>query len=181
MSLGRRLIWLAICGMLMQVGLGVAWLATVLVAVSHLTVNRPELRKLYLQVQQQQISPLTPSSSDAERFFETMAPIFSQLNWPLIALISSVLSFSVLGFVYARMTGTTDYLGLLPVLGLLSGQNPVTMAMAFAEQGVTQARFSHWLEVLLLLAQLLSLYLCGWLGCWLRQRKQSSRPSVTTR
>jgi hypothetical protein len=181
MSLGRRFIWLGICGMLMQLGLGVAWMATVLMSVSHLTVRRPALREVYLKVQQKQMSPLTPSSSDAERFFESMAPIFSQLHWPLIAVVSSVLSFAVLGFLYARITGTTDYLGLLPVLGLLSGQNPITMAMAFAEQGVTQARFSHPLELVILLTQLLTLYAFGALGCWFHRRKQASRPPVTKR
>ena len=182
MGIGRRILWLGICGMLMQLGLGMTWLATVLVAVSQITAGNPELRKIYLKVQEQQnLSPLSPSSSDAERFFETMGPIFAQLNWPVIALISGLISFGLLGFAYGRITGTTDYLGILPALGLLSGQNPITMAMAFADQGVKLAHFSHPLEAALLLSQLVGLYLGGAIGVWFYRRKQTARPSVTTR
>lgn len=180
MTRGRRWLWLGITGLLMQVGIYLVWLCFMLVSVSQLTARHPELAKLFEQVNKQQ-SALTVSSSDAERYFETMAPIFSQLPWPLIAVLTSLVAFVGLGYFFGRTTGSTDYLGLLPIMGLLSGQNPITLAMVFAEQGVSQARFPHWLEALLLLIQLISLYGGGLLGSRVHLRKAAAGPPLTTR
>lgn len=180
MHLGRRLIWLGILGLLLGPGLAFLWLACVMVGVSHYTATRPEMLKLYQQAQQT-ISVLTPTSSDQERVFELMAPIFSQLNWGVIAVVTGMLGFGIIGFLYGRVTGSIDLLGTFPIMSLLTGQNPITMAMSFSAQGVAQAKFSHPFEVVLLVTQLLSLYGMGALGMWFHQRKLASRPSVTTR
>ena len=182
MRFGRRLIWLSIVAMIMQLGLGLAWLASVSLAMGQLTARRPELQKIFEQVQQQQsLTPLTPSSSDAERMLDVMMPIFSQLHWPSIALFCSFFSFGILGFAYARLTGSIDYLGCLPVLALLSGQNPITLALALKGQGVEQAAFSHPFEAALLVLQLACVYGFGLLGQRLYLRKAPPGPTVTTR
>ena len=182
MSFGRRLIWLSVVAMLMQLGLGLAWLATVSLAMGQLTARRPELQQILEQVQKQQsLTPLTPSSSDAERMLEVMMPIFSQLDWPAIALFCSFFSFGMLGFAYARLSGSIDYLGCLPVLALLSGQNPITLALALTGQGVTQAAFSHPFELGLLALQLVSVYAFGLFGQRLYLRKTPPGATVTTR
>jgi len=182
MSFGRRLVWLSILALLMQLGLGLAWLATISLNIGQLTSRRPDLQKIFLQVQSEQsLSPLTAGSTDAERLFEAMAPIFSQLNWPAIALFSSFFAFGMLGFAYARLTGSLDYLGCLPVLALLSGQNPITLAMVFAQQGVPQASFSHLFELGLLVLQMFSVYAFAALGVRLYRQKTPPSPPVTTR
>ena len=182
MSFGRRLVWLSILALLMQLGLGLAWLATISINIGQLTTKRPDLQKIFQQVQSQQsLAPLTAGSSDADRLFEAMAPIFSQLDWPAIALFSSFFSFGMLGFAYARFTGSLDYLGCLPVLALLSGQNPIVLAMVFAQQGVSQARFSHPFELGLLVFQLLCVYGFAVLGVRLYQQKTPPSPPLTTR
>ncbi len=182
MSFGRRLIWLSIIALIMQLGLGLAWLASVSLAMGQLTAQRPELQTIFEQVQKQQsLTPLTPSSSDAERMLDVMMPIFSQLNWPSIAIFCSFFSFGILGFAYARMTGSIDYLGCLPVLALLSGQNPITLALALKGQGVEQATFSHPFELALLLLQLAAVYGFGLLGQRLYLRNAPPGATVTTR
>lgn len=182
MSFGRRLIWLSVLAMLMQLGLGLAWLASVSLAMGQLTTRQPGLQKILEQVQKQQsLTPLTPSSSDAERMLEIMMPIFSQLDWPSIALFCSFFSFGILGFAYARLTDSIDYLGCLPVLALLSGQNPITLALTLKAQGVAQAAFSHPFELALLAFQLVCVYGFGLLGQRLYQRKPPPGPTVTTR
>ncbi|MFN8608347.1 MAG: hypothetical protein U0931_12495 [Vulcanimicrobiota bacterium] len=182
MTFGRRLIWLSILALLMQMGLGVAWLATLSVNIGQLTVKHPELQKIFEQVQaQQSLTPLTPSSSDAERILEAMMPIFSQLDWHGIALFCSFFSFGMLGFAYARITGSIDYLGCLPVLALLSGQNPIILALEMSQQGVVQAAFSHPFELGLLALQLASVYGFGLLGQRLYQRNAPAGATVTPR
>lgn len=182
MTFGRRLVWLSILALLMQLGLGIAWLATISVNIGQLTVKHPELQKIFDQVQtQQSLTPLTPSSSDAERMLDAMMPIFSQLDWQAIALFCSFFSFGILGFAYARLTGSIDYLGCLPVLALLSGQNPITLALEMSRQGVAQATFSHPFELGLLALQLASVYGFGILGQRLYLRKMPAGPTVTPR
>lgn len=176
------MIWLSIVAMLMQLGLGLAWLASVSLAMGQLTAQRPEFQKILEQVQKQQsLTPLTPSSSDAERLLDVMMPIFSQLDWAAIALFCSFFSFGILGFAYARLTGSIDYLGCLPVLALLSGQNPITLALALKGQGVEQASFSHPFEAGLLALQLACVYGFGMLGQRLYLRNLPPGATVTTR
>lgn len=182
MTFGKKLVWFSILALVMQFGLSLSWLATISVAISQLTVKQPELQKLLEQLQSQStLTPLTPGSSDTERMLQTMMPVLSQLNWPIIALACSFFSFGILGFAYARLTGQTDYLGGLPLLALISGQNPITLALDMARQGVSQATLNHFFEAGLLLVQLITIYTFALLGQKLYNRKLPAGTNVTPR
>lgn len=169
MTFRRKLFWLSIVGLGMQLGLGLVWFSVLMVMVSQVTSADPALKQIYMKVQQQASTSLNPSQSETERFLDTMMPIFQQIPWEVVVIGSSVLGFAVLGFAYGRVSGSTDYLGVLPALALLSGQNPITMAMMVADRGIVGADFSMFGQVGLLLLQLLVLYLAGALGARLRR------------
>lgn len=164
-SLGRKLFWLSLVGLLMQFTLGLTWVACTAVVVSQITHRDPALSKLYKEIQEKQsFSSVTPSASDAQRYIESMKPILARVPWAALAVTSSLLGFGFLGFFYGRMSGSSDYFGILPVFSILSGQNPITMALALVDQGIDQAQL-HWLaQGALLLVQMLAGYFFAALG-----------------
>lgn len=164
-SLGRKLFWLSLVGLLMQFTLGLTWVACTAVVVSQITHRDPALSKLYKEIQEKQsFSSVTPSASDAQRYIESMKPILAKVPWAALALVSSLLGFSFLGFFYGRMSGSSDYFGVLPLFSILSGQNPITLALTLVDQGVDQAQL-HWaLQFTILLTQMLTGYFFAILG-----------------
>jgi len=172
-SVRHRIFWLSAVGILMQLGLSFAWFACVVIVVSHLTAGDPELQKIYLKVQQHQsLTGLTPSGSDADRFFEEMRPILSQVPWLAVGCVASLFSFGVLGFLYARLSGTIDYVGMLPVLAILTGQNPLNLTLMVQERGIREAQLGWGAQFLMLLLQVLAAFGGAQLGAWIRQRRQ---------
>lgn len=174
-SLGRRVFRIALTALVMQFVLSVAWLATLAILISQLTASNPELRKIYLQVQQQS-NTLSNSNTDADRFFEAMTPIFVQLDWTTVTLITGILGFSLVGFAYGRLTGTTDSVAVLPALALLAGQNPVSLAMDFSDRGISLATLSFPQQVMLLASQMVVLLLSAGLGARLALKNRLQAP-----
>jgi hypothetical protein len=164
MSFRQKLLWLSLVGLTMQFGLGLVWFSVLMVFVSQVTSADPALKQIYLKVQQQAATSLSPSQSETERFLDNMLPIFQQVPWPTVAVVSSLLGFVVLGFLYGRISGSVDFLGALPVLALLSGQNPITMAMMVADRGIEGAHFGWLGQIAMLVLQLITIYIGGWLG-----------------
>ncbi len=160
----------------MQLGLSFAWFACVVIVVSHLTAGDPELQKIYLKVQQHQtLTGLTPSGSDADRFFEEMRPILSQVPWLAVGCVASLFSFGALGFLYARLSGTMDYVGMLPVLAILTGQNPLNLTLMVHERGIREAQLGWGPQFLMLLLQVLAAFGGAQVGAWIRQRRRGPK------
>lgn len=175
----RRVFWLSAAGLFTQIVLMLTMAVGLELSIHSLTRQNAQLATLYRQVQtNSDLVALTTYSSDVDSFFKTMNPIFSQLNWPLLALLTGAAGFAFLGYLFGRLSGTVEYAGALVVLSLIGGQNPVIVAMVLSDRGVEQATFGWPMQVLLLLSQLLILYAAAWLGqrAYLRGRR-----SVTTR
>lgn len=141
----------------MQFILGLTWVACTALAVSLVAQGDPELAKLYQQVQQQHSSSgSNPGPHEVHRYLEGLMPILLQVGWGWVALASSLLGFFFLGFVYGRMCGSSDYIGVLVLFSMFSGQNPLTLALEMSNQGVSSAHLSWPLQILLVLLQLLA-------------------------
>lgn len=175
----RKVFWLSVAGMLTQFVLMFAMKVGLELAIDSVTRNNPGLLQLYTQVQEQSdFGSMTLYASDLDRFFRTMDPIFSRLNWHVLALLTGLAGFSLLGYTFGRLAGTLDYLGMLILFSLPTGQNPITVALILADRGVDEAQFGWPSMLFLLLTQMLALYLSGWLGM---QAYRRARARLTKR
>jgi hypothetical protein len=100
-----------------------------------------------------------------------MAPIFTRMNWFSVTVVSSILGFSLVGFLYVRLSGKLEWAGALPLLALLGGQSPSMVSIALAQHGVTSAQLSFPEQAAVLAIQVLTVYGCGALGWRLRRRR----------
>ena len=103
-------------------------------------------------------------------FLDQLSPISSQIDWFLVTLVSSLVAFSLLGFLYVRVTGRLDWAAAFPLVSILMGQNPNRLSLTLAEHGVQGAELSFPRQALVLAAQLLAVLLWGALARSLYRR-----------
>src|SRR5687768_6528802 len=95
----RRIFWISAAGLLTQLVLMLTMAVALELSIHFLTKHNAALQALYEQVQSQSdLVALATYSSDIDSFFRSMDPIFSQLNWPVLAFLSGIAGFAFLGF-----------------------------------------------------------------------------------
>jgi len=160
----QRIAWLSGASLAAHLGLGMLWVAVLVVFISHITAGNPELQQVYLKLQKEASSSLDPGVAAADRFFDQMNPILVHVPWLPLAILVSLCGFAALGAIYSRLSGETVGIGVLPTITILSGQNPITLALGAANHGIQQAQFPWYAAGALLILQFASLYAGASLG-----------------
>ncbi|MBI3925691.1 MAG: hypothetical protein HY319_09135 [Armatimonadetes bacterium] len=104
---------------------------------------------------------------------ELLAPILSRIDWRLVALLASLTTFSMAGFFCGRFSGDPRWVGVLPLLAVVTGHNPAIIPTLMENQGVPDVQLPFGVQVALLTIQLLSAYFGAELGARMLGRSRS--------
>lgn len=76
----------------------------------------------------EQVQKAAEAHRDTDRFVpEMMALLAPRMHWSLLVLAASLLTFPLLGWIVGRYAQNPGWAGILPLLDLASGFNPVLM------------------------------------------------------
>lgn len=112
-------------------------------------------------------------SSDSDAFFSRLDPVFEQLDFRVVGLLSSSLAFLLLGFLLNRMFKARNRLGWLVIASILLGINPVLAAQGLATRGVQSATLPWIWQGLLVILQVCSLEAGAALSQRMRRHSQT--------
>ena len=151
-----------------------SWWLTTAYSVNEIAMADPQLAKRLEELQKNySSSEFQQNETEVQRSLEAMTPILVKVDWFKVATFTSVFDFCLIGFFAARWLNSTDWIGALPVLAVISGQNPAILSVALAERGVSGARLSLGQQVSLLAIQMICVCACGYLGLYLKTRKSA--------
>lgn len=71
----------------------------------------------------------TAESPGQQATVEALRPVLRDLDWMAVALIASLVVYPLAGYLCGRFSGRPDWAGALPLLGLATRANPVTMPL----------------------------------------------------
>ena len=168
---------LTLAAIIMNAFLIFSWWGTTAFCVNQIALTDPAMTKQLETLQksyQNATTDFPQTEADVQKSLDAMAPVLVQIDWFKVALITSGLAFCVLGFFTARWLESADWLGALPVLAIVSGQNPSMLALNLAERGISSARLSWGQHALLLGLQIVCVYLFGYLGLRLKKKRVSA-------
>lgn len=175
---------MSLAAILMNSCMALAWWSVAAAGVARLGLDDPAIAKKMEQVSKasQALSyEQAQNDTEVQKFFDTINPIFSQVNWWAVALVTALLAFSLLGFLYAAISGQAEWLGWLPMIGLATGQNPALLSDTLVDKGISAAQLTLGQQVAVLAVELLAVYAFGVLGArWHARRKARQGDQVTT-
>jgi len=116
-----------------------------------------------LQVQVDQAARAHQGSE--EWVLEVLKIVAPRMHWPAVALVASLLAFPLLGWLLGRHAEDPSWAGVLPMVDLLSGLNPVMLG----QQDLIPVLPVHQ-QVGILLIQILSIHLTAH---WAFNRKKA--------
>ncbi len=129
-----------------------------------------QVRKLY-----EPDTSAAATEADLQRWGEAMQPLFEPVDWFRVALISSVMAFSLVGFMAGRLRLDPRWLCALPLATMLSGPNPVVLPTFLENQGMPGEHLELWQQVLVFGLQMAVVYLVAW--AFQRPQPTSNEPS----
>ena len=168
----RHLWILTLTAVIMHTTMALVWWSVGAAFVAHLATGDPSIARSLEEVSKKYDAR---DEDEARKYLQTLAPVFERIDWFVVSVLSSLMAFSVLGFFCCRLSGSMDYLGILPVLSILSGQNPAILSVALAERGMSAASLGFGQQVALLALQVTTVYLFGSMGTFLHRRRRGKR------
>lgn len=155
---------------------GLFWTLIPFIMVLRLADADPSVKTRLEQVATYQLDPvdIDPDDPALARRREALAPVFAKLNWFFVALLTSALSFSCLGFFCGWSCGDAAWAGALPLVALLTQRSPAVMPNVMAQTGFTGIELQLWQQVVVVVVQLVVVYAAAIWGANLHARRAAS-------
>lgn len=169
-----RTVWVyGLASLLMTMVIWIFWTFVPLFLVVRLADSDPTVKAALETAKIYQLDSLEVNSSGprAEKRLEVLKPIFARLNWFAVALLTSVLSFSCLGYFVGYSSGEPNWAGLLPLLAIIGQLNPAVMPNLMEYQGFAGLGLSFWQQVVVLMVQMAVVYAGAFWGAERLQRR----------
>lgn len=159
----------------MNTGLGAVFSGVAYVFAQAAAAPDPNLSKLF-----ESVTDKLSSASDAFRNNETelqsladqLHPVLAKVNWFAVACLSSLIAFSLAGFLYARISGQRQWATALPLMAVLSGQSPCMLLLWLTQHGVAAASVNFLEQAALVAIQIVSVVCWAQLGWLMHQRRR---------
>lgn len=129
-----------------------------------------QVRKLY-----EPDNSSVATEADLQRWGEAMQPLFAPVDWFRVALVASVLSFAVVGFMAGRLRLDPRWLCALPLATMLSGPNPAVLPTFLENQGMPGRHLELWQQVAVFGLQMVVVYFVAY--TFQRPQPTSNPPS----
>lgn len=146
----------AVAGLMMLFLVPAAWIGVSGAFVMALVEDRPEVRAemnrvwdLY-RTDPFDLGSLDPDSPRMVALRQVHEPIMAEVDWFLVALAVSLLVLPLLGYFCGRYSGEPAWAGALPILGLLTSNNPATLLSAREETAALAPSLPEQLGVVVL-------------------------------
>lgn len=143
------------------------------ISASHDPVLAEQLKKLEStsKTDQGYSLEIQQNETEAQKTIDTLAPLLTRVNWFPVCLASSFFAFAFLGFCVAQLMNSSDWLGILPLLAILSSSSPPLLCSSLASHGITTAALSPIENIVVVAAQIVAVYGVGALGLNLKNRR----------
>lgn len=173
-----RLIWTyGVAALMMLLITGLLWTFIPFFGVLRLADADPEVRRRLEDIAAYQVDPAALDLDDPAMATRraALAPIFSRLDWVSIAALTSLLTFSCLGYFCGRRTGDPAWAGVLPLVSVIGQRNPAVMPTVMERQGFQGLSLSFPEQVGLVFFQMFVVYLFANWGAQVHGRIAESR------
>ncbi len=162
--------------LLMLVLTGLFWTLVPFLMVVKLADEEPAIQEQLERVSVYQMDSLEldPHDPNMAKRREILAPVFARLDWFVVALITSVLTFASLGFFCGLLCGDPNWAGVLPFVAIITQRSPAVMANVMERSGFSGIGLDFSEQAGVLLLQLVVVYAGAFWGSEIFWRKANS-------
>lgn len=171
----RRLIRLFVANIVINFLVFMSWWVVMCFQLSPIAESDPALKTQWEKINKGMSSDWSlQSEADADAFLVSLAPLLRHVDWANVAVITSLV-FLPVGFLTAAWMedgqGGSDWAPALPVIALISGQNPANLGASLAARGVPSADLSVIWQGGILAQQMLLVVV----GAYIYQRRRDQK------
>ncbi len=121
------------------------------------------------QIDSTSFSPVDLPDSSVREQIKYIAPVLVKIDWSKVAILASLLTFPLLGFLCGRFKADPAWAGVLPLGSIFTGSNPLLFPSVLEMQGVKEVHISLLGQIGIFTLQMLLVYafaLYGWWRCF---------------